>query len=61
MTETVPDGLLSFRGSTAVLVRGPAVVQLTFPFRVERLPADPDNYWRDLRMPRAQFELTFGT
>ena len=44
----------------AVLLRGPALVQLAFPFQVERLPADEENYWRDVRIPRAQFEFPFG-
>ena len=54
------DGLVFFRGKAAVLLRGPALVVLSFPFRVERWPADPANYWRDLRVPRAQFELPFA-
>jgi hypothetical protein len=49
-----------FRGKTAVILRGPAMVELAFPFKVERLPADPVNYWNDLRVPRAQFELPFS-
>ena len=53
------EGIVLFRGTTTVMVRGPAVVELTSPFKVERLPADPENYWRDLRLPRAQFELPF--
>ena len=60
-TERAPDGPVYFRGQTAVILRGPAVVQLAFPFHVERLPAHPDNYWRDLRAPCAQFELPFAT
>ena len=54
-----PDGPVFFRGQTAVLLRGPALVELAFPFQVERLPADSDNYWRDLRVPCVQFELVF--
>ena len=60
---TTPDGtaegVVCFRGHIIVIVRGPALVELAFPFQVERLPADPVNYWRDLRVPRAQFELPF--
>src|SRR5690349_9959018 len=33
--EGAADGTLYFRGSTAVIVRGPAVVELAFPFQVE--------------------------
>jgi hypothetical protein len=43
-----------------VSLRGPAVVELAWPFQVERLPADPGSYWRDLRLPRAQFEFPFA-
>ena len=50
-----PEGLVFFRGKAAVILRGPAVLELAFPFHVERLPADPNNYWRDLRVPRVQF------
>jgi hypothetical protein len=53
------DGTAYFRGRAAVIVHGPAVVELAFPFQVERLPPDAGNYWRDLRLPRAQFELPF--
>ena len=51
------DGRILFRGYLAVLLQGPAVVQLAAPFCVERLPTDADNYWRDLQTPRVQFEL----
>jgi hypothetical protein len=53
------EGATSFRGRQAVILRGPAVVELAHPFRVERLPADPDNYWRDFRVPLVQFEFPF--
>ena len=59
--EKTPEGPLLFRGKTAVILRGPAVVELAFPFHVERLPVDADNYWRDLQVPRAQFEFPFST
>ena len=55
-----PEGAVLFRGKAAVILRGPAVLELAFPFHVERLPTDPDNYWRDLRVPRAQFEFPFS-
>ena len=51
------EGIVRFRGKLAVILRGPATVQLSFPFRVEPLPLDADNYWRDLQMPRIQFNL----
>lgn len=51
------EGTIRFRGSTAVILPGPAIVRLAFPFKVERLPADSANYWEDLRLPRAQFWL----
>ena len=59
--ETATDGLVYFRGKTAVILRGPAVVELAFPLQMERLPTVPDNYWRDLRVPRAQFEFPFSS
>lgn len=54
------EGPVFLRGTTAVILRGPAVVGLAFPFQVERLPANAENYWRDLRVPRAQFEFPFS-
>ncbi len=57
--DTAADGLMLFRGKTAALLRGPAVVELASPFLVEKLPSDSLNYWRDLRIPRAQFEFPF--
>jgi len=54
------EGTANFRGRLAVILRGPAVVELAFPFRVEPLPAEPGNYWRDLRAPQAQFEFPFA-
>ena len=57
--EESAEGVVHFRGGMAVILRGPAVVQLAFPFRVEKLPSDPCNYWRDLQLPRVQFELPF--
>ena len=49
LADVSGEGTALFRGKWAVVLHGPAVVELAFPFRVERLPADPDNYWRDLR------------
>lgn len=53
------EGMVFLRGTAAVLLRGPAVVQLAVPFRVERLPAADANYQEDLRFPTAQFWLPF--
>ena len=53
------EGTFNFRGKIAVILRGPAVVQLSFPFKVERLPGEACNYWADLRLPLAQFDLPF--
>ena len=53
-----PDGTVFFRGKAAVILRGPAALELAFPFHVEKLPNDPDNYWRDLHAPQAQFEFS---
>ena len=55
--EKSVEGLICFRGATAVILRGPAVVELSFPFRVEKLPRDVANYWNDLKFPRVQFTL----
>ena len=54
------EGMVFLRGMAAVLVRGPAVVRLAVPFRVERLPVEEANYWEDLRFPTAQFWLPFA-
>src|ERR1041384_5594887 len=47
------DGIICFRGSTAVILRGPATVELAFPFRVERLPRGDSNYVKDLQVLNA--------
>lgn len=56
---TATDGAVCFRSKIAVILRGPAIIEMAFPFQVERLSADPENYWRDLRRPRAQLEFPF--
>lgn len=53
-------GLVRFRGQTAIVLAGPAVVQLAYPFHVERIPADEGNYWLDLHLPAAQFILSLN-
>jgi hypothetical protein len=51
------EGIVPFRGKMAVILRGAATVRLAFPFQVEKLPVDAENYWRDLQIPRVQFKL----
>lgn len=53
-------GLVRFRGQTAIVLAGPAIVQLLYPFRIERIPADEGNYWLDLHLPAAQFILNLN-
>jgi hypothetical protein len=59
--KAVAKDTVYFRGKTAVILQGPALVELSFPFQVERLPRDPENYWRDIRFPSVQFELPFAS
>jgi hypothetical protein len=60
LAERAPEGTAPFRGRMAVILSGPALVQLAFPFAVEKLPADSGNYWRDLHVPCAQLEFPFS-
>ena len=60
-TERPAEGILAFRGRAAVILHGPATVVLAFPFRVEPLPSEAYNYWEDLRLPTAQFRLSFDS
>ncbi|MCL4180486.1 MAG: hypothetical protein KJ072_22415 [Verrucomicrobia bacterium] len=53
------NGTVHFRGRCAAVLQGPAQVQLAYPFSVEKLPSDSDNYWEDLRRPKAQFTFPF--
>ena len=55
--EPLAEGVVCFRGTQAVILRGPAIVKLAYPFHVEKLPPDDANYWRDLQFARAQFKL----
>ncbi len=57
LVDAAGEGAVFFRRRMAVVLRGPALVELASPFCVERLPEDTGNYWRDLRMPGVQFEL----
>jgi hypothetical protein len=52
------EGTIVFRGKIAVILRGPALLELSYPYHVERLPSSPENYWRDIRFPQAQFEFS---
>lgn len=56
LPSTPADGVTGFRGGQAILLPGPALVRLAFPFVIEPLPDDDTNYWRDLRVAGAQFE-----
>lgn len=56
-SETAVEGTIRFRGRTAVMLQGPAIVKLAVPLQVERLPLNPDNYRRDLQFRRVQFNL----
>lgn len=60
-TERPAEGIIAFRGRAAVILHGPATVVLAFPFCVEPLPSEGDNYWEDLRLPTAQFRLPFDS
>ena len=51
-----PEGRVFLRGSSVVIIKGPAVVELAFPFQVERLHPDPSNYLRDRRHLGARFD-----
>jgi hypothetical protein len=53
------DGLFTLRTKLAGIVSGPAVVEMAFPFRLEHVPRDEENYWGDIRFPSFQFELPF--
>ena len=52
-------GMILFRERSVVILPGPAVVQLSVPFHIERLPTGEENYWRDLRVPCAQLLFDF--
>ncbi|MCP5524076.1 MAG: hypothetical protein H7A46_21270 [Verrucomicrobiales bacterium] len=59
-TDDCADGITAFRGSTAVILPGPAIVRLAYPFVIEPIPGDPINYWRDFTRHGVQFELPLG-
>jgi hypothetical protein len=51
------NGRVSFRGASAVVLQGPARVQLHPTLFVERIPSDPNVYWNHLTAPEAQLDL----
>lgn len=51
------EGIVRFRGHSAVVLHGHALLRMAFPFFIERLPATPDTYWQDFTWGGAQFEL----
>ena len=53
------QGMILFRERSVIILPGPAVVQLSVPFHIERLPTGEENYWRDLRAPCAQLLFDF--
>lgn len=54
------DGVVAFRGATATILRGPALVELAFPFFAEALPLDASNYFADRQAARCQLLLPLG-
>lgn len=61
LSECTADGLVYFRGRQAVIIRGPLTAELAYPFLVERLPSDPDNYWSDIKKMNVQLALPLPT
>src|SRR5262249_22047907 len=59
LSDDPAEGIVHFRGNTAVILKAPATVRLAFPHFVERLPQDRDNYWRDLHKAHVQFRFVF--
>lgn len=53
------EGILLFRGRQAAILRGPAHVQLAYPFQVQPLPESEVSYWEDLRQERFQFTFVY--
>lgn len=51
------EGIVRFRGRRAAVLHGRALVRMTFPFFIERLPSHHEDYWRDFNRRGAQFEL----
>lgn len=55
------EGMALFRASLAAILTGPALMELVFPFKVEKLPGGSNNYGRDLHLHRAQFAPPIGS
>jgi hypothetical protein len=59
LSDDPAEGIMHFLGKTAVILKAPAAVRLAVPHFLEKLPQDPDNYWRDLQEAHAQFRFCF--
>lgn len=57
--DPAPESRVNFRARVALIVAGPAVMRLGYPFQIERLPHSSQNYWADLRVPNVQFCFPF--
>lgn len=57
--EGTAEGRVLFRGRPAVILRGPATVQLHGSHFVERVPVEQNRYWNHLSSLDAQMELPF--
>jgi len=53
------EGRVLFRGRPAVVLRGPATVQLHSSHFIEKLPTELNHYWNHLSAPDPQMELPF--
>lgn len=55
--EGTASGRTPFRGQAAVILRGPAMVELHASHFVERIPVELNQYWSHLSSLDAQMEL----
>ena len=53
------NGRVLYRGRQAVILHGPATVQLHPDHFIEKLPSDSSFYWDHLRIVGPQFEFSF--
>lgn len=51
------EGVVNFRGAVATLLRGPALVELAYPFYAEAIPANASNYFADRKSGGCQLLL----
>jgi hypothetical protein len=58
--EGSAEGRVIFRGTPAVILRGPATVQLDESAFVERVPADANAYWAHLLSTHPQMDFSFS-